>query len=788
MNLTAYPGQVRLFLLLPLITFLALLSACSSLPSPSDQTVTIRWTDHDVPHIKAENYESLGFGYGYVLAQDRLCESAGRTIMLRGERSRYYGADGVATMGFLRTSNLNSDLSVHLRMPAEWVEAELNRLQPDTLAYIRGVTAGMNEYVNQLPVSARQTRCGDEPVPVFKDTDIVRSVMRFGVMKELVDVGPALLASASAWRSDKQALAANSVHAREVEIEGGFGSNGWAYGGDVTEGKGAMLLGNPHSAWERRPHMQRIYMHQAHLTIPGEIDVAGAAFLGVPIPLTGYNQDVAWTILDAATVSPYVLQRMDVQESDSRPSYRIDGEIKPLEIRTVSVEVLEQSGTVATRTFEFAYSELGLLYKLPEKPGQPAGWYAITNAGEQNASGLDQFMAVARAGSTTELIRAVEANRGVLSQLLIADSQGEVGYVVAGNVLPITDEQKAQCLIKDGLTHNPKIIDGSTRQCAFRDQQGKPLTAPPEFFPNLISRGIIHNTNNSYKYTEFGKRQPDHAGVFGFHFNQAFPGQKLSAGLRYDPRLIMSARRMQEISADGIVTAREALQVLFDNRNYAAETFLDDILALCPEQGSSDLAIGCATLVGWDRRNNPDSQGALLFHQFWNRVVSAGEFLPGNPSGNPMIEEELFISSQNASRLTSSLTTSVRELRELGFAADAAWGDALYGIADNHRIPLHGGSYQEGILNGEMPAPLTADGFPYILFGSAYIQRVSWQDGEVLADVLLSHGQQESVDSDGRTAQLTLFSDKQLYRLPFSEQAVLRAKTDITRILTPVSQ
>lgn len=785
--MTDFPRQIKLISLLALFALLSSLSACSSNQEPAKTEVNIRWTQHDVPHIKADNYESLGFGYGYVLAQDRLCESAGRAIILRGERSRYYGPDGVSTMGFLRTTNLNSDLAVRLRMPPEWIQAEMERLQPETREYIRGVTAGMNDYVEQLPAATRQTICKEEPVPVFEDTDIVRSVMRFGVMKELVDVGPVLVTSASGWKPSKPAIAANAVHAQPVEVEGGFGSNAWAYGGDVTDSDGAMLLGNPHSAWKRRPHMQRIYMHQAHLTIPGEIDVAGSAFLGVPIPLTGYNKDVAWTILDAATVSPYVLQALDVQESETKPTYRIDGVTKPLKIKSIDVDVLEENGNIATRTFEYAYSELGLLYKLPEKEGRPAGWYAITNAGEQNASGLDQFMAIARAKSTPELIKAVEENRGVLSQLLIADRHGEVGYIVAGNMLPITNGQRNACRIGDSLGRSPKIVDGSRSECAFRDSDGKPLKAPPSFFPTLVSRGIIHNTNNSYKYTEYGEVQPDYPAIFGFHFSQALPGQKLAAGLRYDPRLIMSARRMEEVSADGLVTPEEALQVIFDNRNYAAETFLDDILALCENRApTGDLQVACTTLANWDRTNNPDSEGALLFHQIWNRLVAMRSFLPGNPSGNPNVQEKLLITKDNASSLIDALVETVRELRELGFAADEPWGNALYATAESSRIPLHGGSYQEGILNGEMPMPLTEEGFPYILFGTAYVQRISWDNGKLIPDVLLSHGQKEDIDSPGRTAQLTMFSNKQLYRLPFTEDELSAAKVINTLTLSPI--
>src|SRR5690554_5229499 len=117
--------------------------------SPCKQ-VTIRWTENEVPHITANNYESLGFGYGYVHARDRLCEVSGQAITLRGERSKHYGAEQFSTIGFLKTTNLNSDLMFRLRLPKPWVANELNKLSKNTRAYIRGYVAGLNHYVSQM--------------------------------------------------------------------------------------------------------------------------------------------------------------------------------------------------------------------------------------------------------------------------------------------------------------------------------------------------------------------------------------------------------------------------------------------------------------------------------------------------------------------------------------------------------------------------------------------------------------------------------------------------------------
>lgn len=763
----------------PIILFLAVwmgiaITGCSTLQAPPSAHVEIGWTRYDVPHIRANDYHSLGFGYGHVFARDRLCEAVGRAIAFRGERSRWYGADGRATVGFLKTTNLNSDLIYRLRLPEAWVQAEWGKLDTKTRDYVRGAVAGMNDYVANLSDTERSTACPGEPIPTFTVSDVVRAAMSIGVMRELVDIGPSVVSSSLALQESVPEYLEPSVHAWPVEVEGGFGSNGWVYGSDVVAGGGALMLGNPHSAWHRRPDQQRIYMHQVHLTIPGELDVAGASFSGIPMPLTGFNRDVAWTILHAGTVTTHVLQAMDVNLSDTPPTYLMDGVRKPLEIKPIVVDVLGDDGSTTPQTFAFAHSELGPLYQLPAARGRAAGWYAITNAGEHNARGLDQFLAVARATSTRGLIEAVEGHRGIISQLLIADRHGEVGYVIAGNVLPISDDAMRACHSGDPeLAFH--VIDGSRRACAFRRDDGSPKLASPAFYPTLVSRGIIHNTNNSYKYSEYGVAQRDYPTVFGHHVSDNDAGHQEAAGLRYDPRLAMSARRMGEVSDDDRVTPAEAAQVVFDNRNYAAETFLDAVLQHCSASDDNDVKTPCAVLAGWDRKNNPDSRGALLFHQFWNRVVQMKDLRLATSASDPQREVSLSITPSIASDMMAALAASVGELRSLGFAPDEPWGNALYARANGVRIPLHGGSYQEGLLNGEMPAPLSREGFPFIVFGTAYVQRVRWAGDGVIADVLLSHGQRDGVESEGRTAQLNMFSSKQLYRFPFSQADLSKA-------------
>ena len=50
----------------------------------------IRWTSYGVPHITADNLQSLGFGSGYAYAKDNLCILADQLVKIRSERAKYF--------------------------------------------------------------------------------------------------------------------------------------------------------------------------------------------------------------------------------------------------------------------------------------------------------------------------------------------------------------------------------------------------------------------------------------------------------------------------------------------------------------------------------------------------------------------------------------------------------------------------------------------------------------------------------------------------------------------------
>ncbi|MGI9284404.1 MAG: penicillin acylase family protein, partial [Pseudomonadales bacterium] len=97
------------------VSLVALLSACSD--SDSDDPIftddgppaveatafkaTVYRTEGGIPHIKAQDFGSLGFGTGYAAAEDNFCILARNLLKYRAQLSEFIGPD---------EGNLNSDL------------------------------------------------------------------------------------------------------------------------------------------------------------------------------------------------------------------------------------------------------------------------------------------------------------------------------------------------------------------------------------------------------------------------------------------------------------------------------------------------------------------------------------------------------------------------------------------------------------------------------------------------------------------------------------------------------
>src|SRR3546814_4026624 len=91
---------------------------CALAISAPHYSAEIRRTTFGIPHIKAADEGSLGFGLGFAYAQDNFCMFAEEMITVEGERSRYFGPDATGgpdiDSGSIRTDNRHTDFYFHL--------------------------------------------------------------------------------------------------------------------------------------------------------------------------------------------------------------------------------------------------------------------------------------------------------------------------------------------------------------------------------------------------------------------------------------------------------------------------------------------------------------------------------------------------------------------------------------------------------------------------------------------------------------------------------------------------
>src|SRR5215207_3463470 len=92
-----------------LVALAALLAAAPAAAAAPRYAAEIRRTEGGMPHVKARDYGSLGFGLAYAYAEDQGCRFADIIATVRARRSRYFGPDaGYGHLGG-RTNNLASD-------------------------------------------------------------------------------------------------------------------------------------------------------------------------------------------------------------------------------------------------------------------------------------------------------------------------------------------------------------------------------------------------------------------------------------------------------------------------------------------------------------------------------------------------------------------------------------------------------------------------------------------------------------------------------------------------------
>lgn len=790
--------------------------ADSSLLAPANgvHKATITRTSHGIPHIVANDYESLGFGQGYATAEDSLCVLADTLLTARGERSRWFGPDArYSDQVTLNATNLQTDTlftDIRNRQVVEGLLADPVRGPgQEARALVRGYTAGVNDYLESIDgvdgIEDPACAGGDwveslrpmKPIDLWYGTYAANLLASTGVfVPQIVDADPPSVGDLGLPLSPDEGAARFASPPEDLpskedlmaglgkDPDSPFGSNATALGSELTSTGKGMILGNPHFPWRGRYRFT-----QSHLTIPGVYDVAGAGLIGSPVVNIGWNENVAWshTVSTAYRFTPYEYRLIP----GSPTTYLTREGTRELERRAVEVTVRGSDGETHTVTEEIYRTDQGYVLDAPEvlMGWTPASVFALRDANAEHLRTIDVFHEMAKTDNVHDLLAAQDESAGMpWVNTIAADRAGNALYADHSVVPNVPDELVRKCATPIGqvlvrLAGLP-ALDGTRAQddCAWRSDPdaSRPGIFGPSNLPATVRKDWVANANDSYWLPNPAERLEGYARIIGCE--ECERSLRTRMVYRYVLDRIEGSDGLGE---PGTVSHEQLKGFEHANRVFGAELSRagGDLQEVC---AAADGGEACDVLAAWDGRTNIDSVGAHIFREFFARVPADGLWQQPFDAARP-IETPRDLNQLNP-QVTAAMRDALSHLEKEGVPFDAALGDLqVSGDEGAPAIPIGGGEGFTGNANvvSSRDAATNLQRLYPISYGSSHIQAVAFTRDGVAASTILTYGQAADPTRPFSADQTELFSQERWVSFPFTQEQI---RSDNVRKYTVVSR
>jgi acyl-homoserine-lactone acylase len=773
----------------------------------------IKWTTYGVPHITADNLQSLAFGSGYAYAKDNLCILADQIIKVRSERSKYFGADKVVGSG--DSGNVISDFGYHALGVMQSAEKLYPSMSENSRALIEGYITGYNKYLSDTGVENLAPECANKPwVKAIKPQELVAYIFATSQLASgtrFLDIaffanpgdGSEYLPYVGVSAKDNSAQSSNSfvtdINTRlnqkaqtfnaPNEDYGDLGSNGWGLGKNKTENGKGILLANPHF-----PHTGNLRFWQSQITIPGVLNVMGGALQGLPgIVNIGFNDHIAWTHT-VSTSRRFVVYKLQLAENN-RQQYIVDGEVKNIKKKTYYVEVKAGNSSVVLSK-DFYYSHHGLMIETPAALNFMS-WtdstaFTLRDAAAENADLIDHWLAINMAKNLDEFQQAYKSFNGIpWVNTMYADEQGNAFYIDKTRVLNLNDTALA-------LMRTDPVLVGTRKAVGFDILPGNTSLFEPnglnsyEQAPKLLRDDFVQNSNNSYWFTNPAEPLSGYSILYGDDFSPLTLRTRMGLTLLND-----------SAGSDNKFSPAEVEAAWASNRAYLAEITLSDLLIQCQAQGNTpvildngmsiNIAAGCNALTHWDMQMNKDSSAGHIFREFSFKFNADTQFTVPFTAEDPINTPNKL--STDASVL-KALAAAIANVESSNFAVDANLGDIQFtektladGNASGERFPWAGAKNEEGGFNVFASAKLDDTLYPiyqyspvldvetgkplasglssagyHINYGSSWVFVVNFTDNGPSARGILTYSQSSNTESEHLSDQNKVYSDTGVLR------------------------
>jgi acyl-homoserine-lactone acylase len=704
---------VSLFILLPALS-------CGPAPTPTE----ILWDTWGVPHIYAETEEDLFYALGWAQMQNHgnlILENYGKS---RGCAAEYWGEQFLDLDRYAWT--------IGAQVLAEKTYQEASRKE---LAEIDAFAEGMNTYAEAHPDEMDDRL---EAVLPLSGQDVLAYIMYaayFGIY-----VPPDMI---DGFR--QQYLGNDQASGTEKVVSPT--SNAWVIGPSKSKSGHSLMLSNPHAPWPNLPGQEHLIFYEAHLVGP-DVDIYGIGLVGIPGLGFGFNDFKGWTFTSVPfdVVDFYELTLIE-------DGYLFDGEVKPFETESYILKVKQEDDTMREESLVVRRSIHGPV--IVEK-----GNKAVAVQSPIPTDPLkDQFWNMAKADNLDEFLTALEPQEIGPTNILYADSEGNIMYTLAG-IFPDRPE---------GDYDWSGVMRGDTSATLWR---GK---LPYSSMPRVINpeTGYLQNANEPLWTITLpsGLDQSD------------YPEDWL--GLKMYPR---AARSLAMITARDAFSMEDIMADKFSTHSLIADRVLDDLIAATAYSESELVKEAADVLAAWDRSFDADSYGAVLF-TFW-----AMQYEP-NILGNALLPEEAYAVPTDPTQPfdtpmgLADPATAVAALEAAAYMVQGAfgsmyvpWGEFFRFQLGDQNLPGFGvgigpGNFGSFTPNVAMPQ---ANGTLATVYGDTWVAVIEFSD-PVRAMAVMSYGNSTQQDSPHLGDQLPLYANKE-YRPIWRNRADIEAHLESRQV------
>jgi penicillin G amidase len=418
----------------------------------------VRDTDA-VPHITAQSIDDAVYALGFTHAQERAWQMEMQRRIAAGSLAQVLGPGALETDKFLRTlgiarraqaalaeydadtqrllqrysDGVNAAFAQGVKTPEAWIlrtqqpapwtpvdsigwslmmawdlggnwATELTRLRLSGVLDKAGIDKLLLPYPGDAPLPAR------EYVALYRELGLAKPTAAQAV--------GTLLASAP-----------GGVHSGNADV----GSNNWVVHGQRTQSGKPLLANDPHLSFGT-PSL----WYLVHLKAPG-LNMIGASLPSVPYVILGRNEQIAWGFTNTGPdVQDVYLEKID----PANPAqYQTPQGMQPFTVRQERIAVKGQDdvlitvretrhGPVISDVSESAKKALGNV------PGSAPGhvlalsWSALKPGDRTMQAGL----AMNQAGNWDEFLNAARNFHAPQQNMVVADVQGNIGYIAPGRV------------------------------------------------------------------------------------------------------------------------------------------------------------------------------------------------------------------------------------------------------------------------------------------------------------------------------------------------------------------